>query len=151
MRRRRDGGGRVGRRAPQAVQRASVVVLGPCGAQLVLDLRAVALGQVVEDVSLFVAHTTVDGHRAEHLVDGGPERLAAIEDDEHALLDVQAAVDEVCEQCDGDRLVLRRAVPQPERHLDAVGADAERDNATEALEVDPVEHQRRQPDVLQGA
>lgn len=42
----------LGGEAPQAVQRASVVVLGPRGAQLVLDLRAVALGQVVEHISL---------------------------------------------------------------------------------------------------
>jgi hypothetical protein len=44
----------LGGEAPEAVQRASVVVLGPCGAQLVLDLRAVALGQVIEDVAFLV-------------------------------------------------------------------------------------------------
>ena len=40
-----------------------------------------------------MADTTLDGHRAEHRTDRGPERVAAVEDDEHALLDVQAAVD----------------------------------------------------------
>ncbi len=44
----------VGGQAPQAVQRASVVVLGPRGTQLVLDGGPVALGQVVEDISLLV-------------------------------------------------------------------------------------------------
>ena len=38
--------------APQAVQRASVVVLCPRSTQLVLDPGAVALGQVIEDVAL---------------------------------------------------------------------------------------------------
>jgi hypothetical protein len=37
----------------------------------------------------------------------------------------------------------------PSGTLDAVGADAKRDNAAAALQVDPVEHQRRKPDVLQ--
>jgi hypothetical protein len=45
-----------------------------------------------------------DAHRAEHLDDGGPQCLAPVQDDEHALLDVQAAVDEVGEQAPGDGL-----------------------------------------------
>ncbi|HEX8156796.1 MAG TPA: hypothetical protein VF526_05360 [Solirubrobacteraceae bacterium] len=35
----------LGGEAPQAVQRATVVVLGRCGAQLMLDLRPVAVGR----------------------------------------------------------------------------------------------------------
>jgi hypothetical protein len=77
----------LGGEAPQAVQRATVVVLGPCGAQLMLDLRPVAVGQVIEHIALLMAYATMDGHRAEHVVDLRSERLAAIEDDEHALLD----------------------------------------------------------------
>jgi hypothetical protein len=62
---------KLGGEASQAIQRASVVVLGPRSAQLMLDLRPVALGQVIEHVSLLVAHATVNGHRAEDVVDRG--------------------------------------------------------------------------------
>jgi len=41
------------------------------------------------------ARSSVHRHRAEPLADGGSERLPAVEDDEHALLDIQAAIDEV--------------------------------------------------------
>ena len=81
--------------APGCVERECVVVGGPRAAQPHLDRGAVALGQVVEHVSLFVADAALHRHRAEYLGHGGPECLAAVEDDEHALLDVQAAVDEV--------------------------------------------------------
>ena len=53
---------------------------------------------------------------------GLPERLGAVEDAEHALLDVEAAVDQVGEQRGGDGRVLGRAFPEPERDLHAVGA-----------------------------
>jgi len=43
-----------------------------------------------------VAHAALDRHRAEHLVDRGPQRLEPVEHDAHALLHVQAAVHEVC-------------------------------------------------------
>jgi len=52
---------------------------------------------------------------------------------------------------DGDGLVLGAAVPEAERDLDAVGGDAQRDDAAAALELDPVEHQHGQSDVLKGA
>ena len=51
----------------------------------------------------------------------------------------------------GDGLVLRAAVPQAERDLDPVGRDRERDDAAAALQLDPVEHQHRQPGVLKRA
>ena len=51
----------------------------------------------------------------------------------------------------GDGLVFRRAVPQPERNLDPIGAHAEADDAAAALQLDPVEQQRRQPNVAQRA
>jgi hypothetical protein len=95
-----------------------------------------------------MAHTPLDWHRPERLDDRGPQRLGAVQDDEHALLDVQAAGDQVGEQVGGDRLVLRRAVPEPQRHLHAVRRDPERDDATAALQIDPVEHQHPQPNVL---
>jgi hypothetical protein len=53
----------------------------------------------------------LDGGVAENGVNGGSEGLAAVQEDEHALVAVQAAVDEVGEQLDADALVLRRAVP----------------------------------------
>jgi hypothetical protein len=43
--------------ASQAIQRASVAVLRPCGTQLMFDLLPVALWEVVEDVSLFVSRS----------------------------------------------------------------------------------------------
>ena len=114
--------------------------------------RAVALGQVVEHVALLVTHAAL--HRrvdAEHVADGLAQRLGAVDDDEHALLDVQAALDEVGEQRGRDGGVLGRAVPEPERVLDAVGVDPERDDAAAALELDPVEHQHRQAQVVERA
>src|SRR5215212_8687876 len=102
-------------------------------------------------MTFLVADAALDRHRAEHVVDGRSQRLAAVEDDEHALLDVQAAVDEVGEQVPRDGLVLRGAVPEPERDLDAVSGDAETDDAATALELDPVEHQRRQANVVEAA
>jgi len=77
--------------------------------------------------------------------------FAAVGDDQDALVDVQAASDQVGEQVPGHGGVLRRAVPQPQRQLDAVGRDAERDDAAAALELDPVEHQRSQADVAEVA
>ncbi len=66
---------------------------------------------MVEDVAFLVADAALDGHRAEDLVDSRAQRLAAVEDNEDALLDIQAAVHEVGEQVAGDGGVLGRAVP----------------------------------------
>src|SRR3954451_20764125 len=82
---------------------------------------------------------------------GFPERLGAVEDDQHALLDIQAALDEVRQQRRRDGRVLGRAVPQPERVLDTISVDTQRDDAAAALELDPVEHEHRQPQVAEGA
>jgi hypothetical protein len=46
-------------------------------------------------MTFLVAHATLHRHRPEDLGDRGPERLGAVEDDEHALLAVKAAVDQV--------------------------------------------------------
>lgn len=48
---------------------------------------------------------------AEHLVDGGPQRLATVNDEQHALLGVEATIDEVGEQVRRDGRVLGRALP----------------------------------------
>jgi hypothetical protein len=73
--------------------------------------------------------------------------LGAVEDDQRALLDVQAALDEVGQQRRRDGRVLRRPVPEPERMLDALHIDPESNDAAAALELDPVEHQHRQAQV----
>jgi hypothetical protein len=53
------------------------------------------------------------GGLAEDGADRLPQRLGAVDDEEDALLGIQAAVDEIAEQCGGDRRVLGRALPQP--------------------------------------
>ena len=109
--------GRAGMRPPKlpgepvkAVQRGGMVGELPGGSQSPLDTGAVAFGKVIEDVALLVADAPLDRDRTKYLVDGRPQRLAAGEDDEHALLDIEAPVDEVGEDVPRDGLVLRRAV-----------------------------------------
>jgi hypothetical protein len=98
-----------------------------------------------------VANTPLHRDGPEHVVDGGPEGFAAVQDDEGTLLDVKAPLDEIGEQVHGDGLVLRGAIPEPERDLDALGAHAQSDDAAAALQLDPVEHQRRQPHIRERA
>jgi hypothetical protein len=106
---------------------------------------------VAEHVALLVAHAALDRRvDAEHVAHGLAQRLGAVEDDEHALLCVEAALDEVGQQRRRHRGVLGRAVPKPERMLDAVGVDAERDDTAAPLELDPVEHEHRQAQIAQG-
>jgi hypothetical protein len=101
-------------------------------------------------MTFLVAHAPLHGRvDAEHVADGRAQRLGAVEHDQDALVDVEAALDEVGQQGCRDGGVLRGAVPQAERVLDAVGT--ERDHAAAALELDPVEHQHRQAQVLQRA
>jgi len=52
-------------------------------------------GKWSSTLRFLVADAPLHRDGAEHLVDGGPQRLAAVQDDEDALLDVQAPVDEV--------------------------------------------------------
>jgi len=84
-----------------------------------------------------VADAALNRNVAEDRVNCGSECLAAVEDDQDALIAVQAAVDQVREQLNAGALGLRRAVPQPERDLDAIGADAERDDAAGPLSSRP--------------
>jgi hypothetical protein len=103
-------------------------------------------------MTFLVAHAAL--HRcvdAEYVAHRLAQRLGAVDDDQHALLDIEPALDQVREQGRGDGGVLGRAIPRPERVLDAVGVDPERDHAAAALELDPVEHQRRQPQVVERA
>src|SRR3954465_1032486 len=99
-------------------------------------------------MTFLVADAALDGCvDAEDVVDGLPERLAAIEDDEHALVDIEAAAGEVRQQRRRDGGVLGGPVPEPQGVLDAVAVDAEADDAAAALELDAVEHHHRQAQV----
>jgi hypothetical protein len=130
---------------PQAVQRERVVYRWPTRAASVLHGGAVAFREMIEDVAFLVADTALHRDWAEDLIDGRPQRLGSVEDDEDALLDVKAApADEIGEEMRCDGLVLRGAIPQSQRELHPIGADAQRDNAAAALQLDPVDHQRRQ-------
>ncbi len=79
----------------QLRERSIVVLLGPRPAQAVLDGGPVALGEVVQHISLLVADTALDWHRAEHLVDRLAQRLGAVDHAQHALVKVKSAGDEV--------------------------------------------------------
>src|SRR3954447_3886894 len=108
------------------------------------------------DVTVFMTFLVADTalHRGvdpEHVADRLAQRLGAVDHAEHALLDVEATLDEVGQQRGGDGGVLGRAVPQPQRVLDAVAVDPQRHDAAAALELDAVEHQHRQAQIAQRA
>jgi hypothetical protein len=86
---------------------------------------------------------------AEDVLDRAPERLAAVDHEQDRLLCVQAAVDEIGQQRAGQRRVLRRAFPQPERNLDALGRDPQRDDVSALGDLQPIEHHHRQAHVIQ--
>ena len=74
------------------------------------------------DVTVFmtflVPHAALDRDVvAEHLADRLAQRFGAVDHEQHPLLGIQAAVDQVGQQRRGDRRVLARALPQPERDL----------------------------------
>jgi hypothetical protein len=134
----------------ELLQREIVVGVLPGLTQPALDRVAVALGEVVEHVSLLVDHTALHRHiAAEHLADGFPQRLPAVQDEQQPLLDVQATIEEIGEQrrCDGG--VLGRSFPQPERELLAGGRDPQRDDVRAAVQLDPVEHHHRRAQIRQ--
>jgi len=135
----------------QAFERAVVVVLGPGGPEPPLDGRPVALGQVVQDVSLLVPHAALYRRLAEDRPDRLPQRLGAVDDEQDPLLGIEATLDQIREQRGRDGRVLGRAFPEPERDLGALGRDPERDDVGAALQLDPVQHQHRQPDVVEPA
>ncbi len=85
---------------------------------------------------------------AEHVLDRAADRLPAVNDEEDRLFGVQAAVDQVGQQCPGQRGVLGRAFPQPERDLHALGRDPERDDVRAIGDLQPVEHHHRQAHVI---
>jgi hypothetical protein len=60
---------------------------------------------MIEHVAFLVPDTPLHGHRAEDLVYSGPEGLPAVQDDQNALLEIKATLDQVGEEVDGDGLV----------------------------------------------
>ena len=117
--------------------------------QPALDGGPVAFGEMVEHVAFLVADTPLHRDGPEDLVDGGPQGLPAVQDDQNPLLEIKPPLDQVGEQMDRDGLVLGGAIPEPERDLDALGAHAQGDDTAAALRLDPVEHQRRQAHIRQ--
>jgi site-specific DNA recombinase len=53
------------------------------------------------------------------------QRLGAVDHEQHALVDIQPAADQIGQQRAGDGRVLGAARPQPERELVAVGRDSQ--------------------------
>jgi hypothetical protein len=88
---------------------------------------------------------------AEDIADRAPQRLAAVDDEQDRLLGIETAIDEVGEQRPRERRVLRRAFPEPERDLHAVGADPERDDVGALGDLQAVEHHHRQAHVVEPA
>jgi hypothetical protein len=86
-----------------------------------------------EQVSFLVADTALYRHLAEDGADRLPERLGAVGHEQDRLLGVEAALDQIGAQRGGDGCVLRRSLPQPDRELDAVGADPEADDVRAPL------------------
>ena len=85
---------------------------------------------------------------AEDGLDRLPERFAAVDDEQDRLLGIQAAIDQIGEQRAGQGGVLGRAFPEPERDLDAVGGDPERDDVRALGDLHAVEHHHREAHVV---
>src|SRR5581483_6048527 len=115
------------------------------------DGGTLALGEMVADVSFFVPLAALHRRLAEDAADRLAQRLRSIDHEEDALFGIEAALDKVGEQRGRDGRVLGRALPEPERDLDAVGGDSERNHVRALLEIEPVDHHRRQPDVVEAA
>jgi hypothetical protein len=87
----------------------------------------------------------------EHVADRPSERFGAVDHEQDALLGIEAALDQVGQQRGRDGGVLGRAFPEPERDLDPLGRDPERDHVHAFLEIEPVDHHHRQAHVVQAA
>src|SRR3954471_8550748 len=83
----------------QLLERTVVILERPRRPQPPTHQGLVALGQVGEHVALLVPDAALDrGVDAEHVTDRLAQRLGAVEDDQHALLDIQATLDQIREQ-----------------------------------------------------
>ena len=109
------------------------------------------LWQVVEDVAGLVDLATLpERGTVEHRGDCRPQCLRPIEHHQDAPIGAQAAALEVGQQALTDGRVLRRAFPETEGVLRAVGPDTQRDDQTVLADVDAVEHEADQIQVVEG-
>ena len=88
---------------------------------------------------------------AEDVFDRPAQRLAAVDDEQDRLVGIEATVDEIGQQRPGQRGVLGAAFPEPERDLDALRRDAERDDVGALGDFDAVEHHHREAHVVEAA
>ena len=88
---------------------------------------------------------------AEDVFDRPAQRLAAVDDEQDRLVGIEATVDEIGQQRPGQRGVLGAAFPEPERDLDALRRDAERDDVGALGDFDAVEHHHREAHVVEPA
>ena len=65
---------------------------------------------------------------AEDVFDRPAQRLGAVDDEQDRLLAIKAAIDKIGQQRPGESCILGAAFPQPERDLDALRGDAQRDD-----------------------
>ena len=79
------------------------------------------------------------------------QRLGAVQHVELLLGEPQPAVDEVCQQRGRDGRVLRRSLPQRERHLRPISRDPELDDVRDIRQVDPIDQHDRQLQVREVA
>ena len=116
-----------------------------------LTAGAVAFGQVVEHVALLVADAALDRDAAPNTSStAARSALPPSSTTSTPCSTVQAAVDEVGEQLRRRRSCSRCEPSQsPSGTLTPSVVIPERDDAAAALELDPVEHQRRQPHVVE--
>jgi hypothetical protein len=63
----------------------------------------------------------------------------------------RAARDQVGEQRSREGRVFGAAFPEPKRDFDALGRDPEADDVDASLQLEPVDHHRRQPHVVEAA
>ena len=117
-----------------------------------LDGGPVAFGQVVEHVAFLVTDTSLDRRPPEHRRGSpcaAPWRRRSRTGSPcsgsrpRSTRSVSSAVATVAFSVD--------AFPEPERDLDALGRDPERDDVGAALQLDPVEHHHRQAHVVEAA
>ena len=93
----------------------------------------------------------LDERLIEHVLDRAGQRLGAVQDGQDGLGDVQAALTQPGDQVRDQGRVLGRALLDRQRVLDAVDADAERDDAGVLAEVHPVDHECDQVQVIEAA
>ena len=106
---------------------------------------------MVEDVAGLVDLAGLHhGGAAEHRSHRRPQCLRPIKHHQHTPIGAPATALEVGQQALTDGRVLRRAFPEPEGVLRAVGADPQGDDQTVLADVDTVEDEADQIQVLEG-